>query len=85
MRRVPHNRPLYTTPIDHEHAKELEYISMALDANPEILVWVENDIVGNGISRLIGRPGMTADQALRALIIKQMNGYSYDDLAFHLT
>lgn len=28
--------------------------------------------------------GLTGEQALRAMIIKQMNGFSYDELAFHL-
>lgn len=84
MRRVPQNRPLSTAPIDHEHARELEHISRILDANPEIQTWVENDIVDTGISRLVGRPGLTADQTLRALVVKQMNGFTYDELAFHL-
>ena len=84
MRRVPQNRPLTTTPIEHEHAAELDQISQVLDAHPEILRWVENDIVAPGVDRETGRPGMTAEQTLRALIIKQMNGFSYEELAFHL-
>jgi len=81
MRRVPQNRPLTTTPIEHEHAKELDEISRVLDATPEILGWVENDIVAPGIDRETGRPGLTAEQTLRALIVKQMNGFSYTELA----
>ncbi len=84
MRRVPQNRPLTTTSIEHEHAKELDEISLVLDAYPKILRWVENDIVAPGIDRETGRPGMTAEQALRSLFVKQMNGFSYTELAFHL-
>lgn len=31
-----------------------------------------------------GREGMTAEQVLRVLVVKQMNAFSYEDLAFHL-
>lgn len=84
MRRVPRNRPLTTTPIEHKHAAEFDQISRVLDAHPETLLWVEKDIVSPGIDLETGRPGMTAEQTLRALIIKQMNGFSYVELAFHL-
>ena len=32
MRRVPRNRPLTTTPIEHKHAAEFDQISRVLDA-----------------------------------------------------
>jgi IS5 family transposase len=31
-----------------------------------------------------GRPGMTGEQTLRAAIVRQMHGYSYEELSFHL-
>ncbi len=84
MRRVAENLPLVTAPIEHEHAAELAEVSRVLDAHPEILPWVEKDIVAPGVDLDTGRPGMTAEQTLRALIIKQLNGFSYEVLAFHL-
>jgi len=70
--------------IEHEHAKELELISCILDSDPKILQWVYQDITSKGQDPKSGREGMTADQVLRALILKQMNNFSYDKLAFHI-
>jgi IS5 family transposase len=55
-----------------------------LDAHPEIEAMVESDLVHDGVCRDAGRAGMSADQAIRALIVKQMNQFSYEELAFHL-
>ena len=65
--------------LDAPHAKELEAISGLLDGHPTIGERVAQDIGCAG-----GRPGMTGDQVFRVLILKQMNGFSYDELAFHL-
>jgi IS5 family transposase len=32
----------------------------------------------------VGAEGMSAEQVFRALILKQMNGFSYRELRFHL-
>jgi len=69
--------------IRHEHACELEAVSEILDETPEILEWVYRDLVA-GISSETGRRGLTAEQVLRAVLVKQMNGFSYVELAFHL-
>ena len=84
MRRIAENRSLVTAPIEHEHAEELDEISRVLDAHPEIIAWLERDIVGPGFAVDKGRPGMTPEQVLRALIVKQLTGFSYKDLAFAL-
>lgn len=84
MRRVPRNRPLTTPPIDHPHAEELAEIGSILRAHPEIAAWVQGELLRPGVSPDIGRDGMTGDQALRALVVKMLKGYSYEDLAFHL-
>jgi len=34
--------------------------------------------------RSVRRPGLPAEIALRAALIKQMNGFRYEQLAFHL-
>jgi IS5 family transposase len=69
--------------IDHEHARELEAVSAILDQMPEVLERITEDLVGER-SRERGRGGMTAEQVLRSLVIMQMNGFSYAELAFHL-
>ena len=76
--------PLMITAIDHPHAVELEGISRILDDNPIINEWVLQDLTRNVTHTNTGAEGMTAEQVVRAAIIKQMEGYSYDDLAFHL-
>ena len=84
MRRIMRQeQPLMQPFIDHEHAWELETISEVLDAMPEVLERIEMDLTA-GRDAETGRPGMSAEQVLRALVVKQMNGYSYEELSFHL-
>jgi len=76
--------PLMITRIDHPHAVELEGVSQILDVNPIMYDWVLQDLTRTVIRTDTGAEGMSAEQVLRAAIIKQMEGYSYEDLAFHL-
>ena len=76
--------PLTITSIDHPHAEELEGISQILDAYPIIYEWVLQDLTRDVMRTDTGAEGMSAEQVLRAAIIKQMEGYSYEELAFHL-
>jgi transposase, IS5 family len=76
--------PLMIAGIDHPHAMELEGISRILDDNPTISEMVWQDLTVNLISPGVGANGMTAEQVIRAAIIKQMEEFSYEDLAFHL-
>lgn len=76
--------PLMITRVEHPHAEELEGISQILDAHPIMYEWVLQDLTRDVIRRNAGADGMSAEQVLRAAIIKQMEGYSYEDLAFHL-
>jgi IS5 family transposase len=70
--------------IGHTHARELETMSELLDeVSGPILARVEREIT-KGRNTKRGRRGMAAEQVLRALVVKQMNGFSYDELAFHL-
>jgi len=71
-------------PIEHNHAQELQVISNILDQEPKAVELVYADIVRHGGDTQAGRKGMTAEQVLRALIVKQMNDFSYEQLAFHL-
>lgn len=65
--------------LDVPHAKELKAVSDLLDAHPTI-----GEMVAQDLGRGRGRPGMTGDQAFRVLVVKQLNGFSYEQLAFHL-
>ena len=76
-------QPLMQPFIEHEHAWELEVMSEILDEMPEVLEGIEADLTA-GRDAETGRPGMSAEQVLRALVVKQMNGYSYEELSFHL-
>lgn len=85
MRRtVVQQAPLVPSLSDHPHARELEAIGTRLDASPEIMKLVHRDLV-KGVSARTGREGMTAEVVLRAAIAKQLNDWSYAELAFHLT
>lgn len=77
-------RNLTPVPIDHAIAKELEAVSRILDSEPTLAELVAQDLVPAGKRADRGAPGMTGNEVLRAAVIKQMNGYSYAALAFHL-
>ena len=72
--------PIVNPYIDHDHAQELEAISEILDTEPAIVGLVYDDLIRGGIEADNGREGMTAEQVLRALIVKQMNEFSYEEL-----
>lgn len=76
--------PLVEQAIEHEHARELEMMSQVLDDEPEVLLLVQTDISKVGTDPDTGRPGMTAEQVLRAAVVKQIGRFSYEQLAFHL-
>jgi IS5 family transposase len=82
-KRFHEQQPLTQAFIDHEHARELEVVSAVLDQMPDVLEQIERDLVESR-SGDRGRMGMTAEQVLRSAVIKQMNGFSYAELAFHL-
>lgn len=85
MRRsVRDQLPLVPAPFDHDHARELAAVRAILDSHPEFARWVQADLVAGGIAADRGRDGMSGEQVLRALVIKQANGFSYEQLAFHL-
>lgn len=71
--------------ISHEHAFELLAIRRIVSENITMLNLVQADLVRGLKNPDTGREGMmSAEQVFLAMIIKQMNGYSYDSLAFHL-
>jgi len=64
---------------EHEISDIFDGISRWLDDHPEVLAWVEADLVGPDGKRL-GRTGMTCDQVLRIGLIKQYRQCSYREL-----
>lgn len=70
--------------IAHPHAKELEAISGILDANAAMAAAVAADLVRGVKNPETGSRGMSGDQVLRVLVLKQMKGFSYEELHFHL-
>lgn len=76
-------QPLMQAFIEHEHAQELAAMSEALDQCADVLEGVERDLL-RGNQESLGRPGLSADQVVRALVVKQLNDFSYAELAFHL-
>jgi IS5 family transposase len=71
----------------HPHSRELRAMSRVLDEHPEMAKWVHDDLIGRKgrqVSATRGREGMSAEQVLRALVVKQLGGFSYDELAFQL-
>lgn len=67
-----------------DHAKELQAIAGVLDDNPTAAELVRQDLASRSQGKLAGANGLSAEQVLRALIVKQLNGFSYRELAFHL-
>ena len=85
MRKEQHNQmPLMITSIDHPRAKELKRISQILDSYPIISSFVWQDLTNSVENQNSGAHGMSAEQVLRAAIVKQTEGFSYEDLAFHI-
>jgi IS5 family transposase len=86
MRRLYHDQlPLCPTEARHPRAAELAEMSRLLDAVPETLGAVRQDLVGRRkVSVRKGREGLSAEQVVRAGLVKQMFDVSYDELAFHL-
>ena len=77
--------PLMPEAIDHPQAIELENISRILDANPTICDFAMQDLSeGSKKAGRSGAHGMTADQVVRAAIVKQMLNFTYKELAFHI-
>lgn len=75
--------PLYHIFPDHQMSRELEEISEILDENPQISELVLQDLCDDSQPGR-GASGLSAEFVLRAAIVKQLHGFSYEQLAFHL-
>jgi IS5 family transposase len=83
-KKVKKQMPLMPPEIDHPQAEELSAISRILDSNPIIYDLVMQDLCPKRIKSKAGAKGMSAEQVIRAAVVKQMFEFSYQDLAFHL-
>ena len=81
---LPRQPSLVAPPFEHLHTLELSKMSAILDALPEAARYVHEDLVRGLAHPDKGRPGMSAEQVLRIALTKQMTGFSYEQLAFHL-
>lgn len=59
-------------------------ISEWLDATPDAVELVYADLKSKGVDANNGREGMSGERVLRCAIAKQLNEWSYAELAFHL-
>ena len=68
---------------EHETGQQLKIISTILDQNPDILAIAAKVIITPGTEET-GRNGLTVDSIVRAGLLKQMMGLTYDELSFYL-
>ena len=69
---------------NHEYGVRLRKLSEVLDRHPEILDLVAADLIDISVSA-VGRTGLSAESVLRCLVLRQQLGFSYEQLAFHLS
>ena len=77
--------PLINPATDHSQVRELEAISAILKKHPTICQLVHQDLSNgkNTVARS-GARGMSAEQVLRAALVKALFGFTYQQLAFHM-
>lgn len=74
---------IFSVTMRHDIGKELAAFSEVLDALPKMLDLVYADLT-RAARKDTGREGMTAEQVLRCVALKQYRNLSYEELAFHL-
>ena len=68
---------------NNDRLAELQEIDKALDANPQIVELVHEDLVRD-VDPSKGRTGMATETVLRILVLKQTYDFTYEDLEFYL-
>jgi len=66
---------------EHRRAKELAAVSAILDGKPELIELVHRDLAA-GVRADQGRPGLSAEQVLRILVLQRMLREPFEGLAF---
>jgi transposase, IS5 family len=67
---------------DHKLGHELKKMSEILDRHPEFTLQVHNDLTID--KNDTGNSGMSAEQVLRAAVLKNIHNLSYEKLAFNI-
>lgn len=83
-RKLTEQLGLVTVTSDHVRARELAAMSVVLDELRRGVDLVYRDLVNAGGRAKTGREAMTAEQVLRAMVIKQRFDCSYEELSFQL-
>ncbi|MFN2267042.1 MAG: ISNCY family transposase, partial [Desulfonatronovibrio sp.] len=64
--------------------KKLEKISKIISKNKKVLKKIFKDLIADK-NHKVGRNGLNADQVLRCAVLKSLMGFTYEELAFHLS
>ena len=85
MRHISPQLPLTAPWIGHDHATELAAMSALLDEQAALSLAIQQDLdAGCWKNPLTGRPGLSGEQTLRVFVVRQLTGWTYAELAFHL-
>ncbi len=85
MRHHSPQLPLVAPWIAHAHAADLAAMSAVLDEQPALGALVQQDLeAGCPKNARTGRPGLSGEQTLRLLLVRQLTGWTYAELSFHL-
>lgn len=79
---IEHQLPLTLAPVRHAFGKELAAASVRLQRLDQGVYALALEDLGGGTR--LGRSGMSAEQVLRALVLRQVTQWSFNELAFHL-
>jgi transposase, IS5 family len=77
-------KSLFCQQAEHEYYTEWRRIEAILEAHPEFIGWVQTDLTEGLKHPGRGARGMTAEQVLRAAILKQANCWTYRELEVQL-
>lgn len=67
----------------HQRGEFFEHLSSLLDGHPRVLKLIEADLLSQR-ARATGRKGLSVESVLRCVLLKQINGVSYEQLSFLL-
>ncbi len=85
MRHTSTQLPFAAPWIAHPHASDLAAMSAVLDAQPGLARLIQQDLeAACPKNPHRGRPGVNGEQALRLLLVRQLTGWTYEELAFHV-
>lgn len=68
---------------EHKQVQELRAVAEALHEHPQLLAAVEAELE-RGAHAAQTKPSMGAEEVLRCLVVRQMKGYNYSELAYQL-